>query len=126
MTDPIAERPCKVAAHDQVHRFAYARNALTMMRTMTATDMIAELREDNKTLAASLRGHDIRDEHRDIATASLIEVWIDETESAPGSRSRPAGEIPMDTEPRIGGRPSIANQDELQTDPLCCSQNRRY
>ncbi len=43
--------------------------------------MLAELREDNKTLAARLReAHDVCDEHRDIATASLIEVWIDETE----------------------------------------------
>jgi len=39
------------------------------------------LREDNKTLAASLReAHDVCDGHRDIATASLTEVWIDETE----------------------------------------------
>ena len=44
-------------------------------------DMLAELREDNKTLASSLReAHNVCDEHRDIATASLIEVWIDETE----------------------------------------------
>jgi len=43
--------------------------------------MLAELCEDNKTLAAALRGaHDVCDEHRDIASASLIEVWIDETE----------------------------------------------
>ena len=44
-------------------------------------DMIAELADDNKTLAARLREmHDVCDEHRDFATASLIEVWIDETE----------------------------------------------
>ena len=44
-------------------------------------DMLAELCEDNKTLAARLReAHDLCDEHRDVATASLIEVWIDETE----------------------------------------------
>jgi starvation-inducible DNA-binding protein len=44
-------------------------------------DMLAELREDNKTLTASLReAHNVCAEHRDIATASLIEVWIDETE----------------------------------------------
>jgi starvation-inducible DNA-binding protein len=43
--------------------------------------MLAELRDDNKTLAARLReAHEVCDEHRDIATASLIEVWIDETE----------------------------------------------
>ena len=44
-------------------------------------DMIAELAEDNQTLAARLReAHNVCDEHRDVATASLIEVWIDETE----------------------------------------------
>jgi len=44
-------------------------------------DMLAELREDNKTLAARLReAHNVCEEHRDIATASLIGVWIDETE----------------------------------------------
>jgi starvation-inducible DNA-binding protein len=43
--------------------------------------MLAELREDNNTLAARLReAHGVCDEHRDIASAGLIEVWIDETE----------------------------------------------
>jgi starvation-inducible DNA-binding protein len=43
--------------------------------------MLAELCEDNKLLAARLREtHDVCDEYRDVATASLIEVWIDETE----------------------------------------------
>jgi starvation-inducible DNA-binding protein len=43
--------------------------------------MLAELREDNQSLAASLReAHSVCDEHEDIATASLIEVWVDETE----------------------------------------------
>lgn len=45
------------------------------------SDMLAELREDNKSLAASLREtHGVCEEHGDIATASLIEVWIDEAE----------------------------------------------
>lgn len=43
--------------------------------------MLAELREDNKELAARLHeAHNVCEEHRDIARASLIEVWIDETE----------------------------------------------
>jgi len=43
--------------------------------------MLAELQEDNKQLAARMReAHDVCDDHRDIATASLIENWIDETE----------------------------------------------
>ena len=43
--------------------------------------MIAELFEDNRGLSARLRSaHSLCDEHGDVATASLIEVWIDETE----------------------------------------------
>lgn len=43
--------------------------------------MLAELREDNKTLAACMReAHGVCQEHRDVATTSLIEAWIDETE----------------------------------------------
>ena len=48
---------------------------------VTPLDMLAELREDNKQLTASMREvHDLCDEHHDVATASLLEVWIDETE----------------------------------------------
>ena len=44
-------------------------------------DMIAELFEDNKAFTGRLRAtHTLCDEHNDVATASLIEVWIDETE----------------------------------------------
>ena len=44
-------------------------------------DMLAELMDDNKTFAARLReAHNVCYEHRDVATASFIEVWIDETE----------------------------------------------
>jgi starvation-inducible DNA-binding protein len=39
------------------------------------------LREDNRMLLASMREiHDLCDEENDVATASLLEVWIDETE----------------------------------------------
>lgn len=41
-------------------------------------DMIAQLAEENKTRLRET--HNVCDEHRDVATASLIEVWIDETE----------------------------------------------
>jgi starvation-inducible DNA-binding protein len=48
---------------------------------VTPSDMLAELRDDNKQLAANLREtHDLCDEHGDVATASLLEVWIDEAE----------------------------------------------
>src|ERR671931_635336 len=48
---------------------------------VTPLDMLAELRDDNKQLAANLREtHAICDEHDDVASASLIENWIDEAE----------------------------------------------
>ena len=48
---------------------------------VTPPDMLAELRDDNKQFANSLREvHDLCDEHGDVATASMLEVWIDETE----------------------------------------------
>ena len=84
MTDPIAERVRKVGGSTLKSIGHIAR--LQRMQDNDAEyveplDMLAELREDNKTLAARLReAHDVCDEHRDIATASLIEVWIDETE----------------------------------------------
>jgi starvation-inducible DNA-binding protein len=48
---------------------------------VTPLDMLAELRDDNRQLAAHLREtHDLCDEHGDVASASLLEVWIDEAE----------------------------------------------
>jgi starvation-inducible DNA-binding protein len=48
---------------------------------VTPLDMLAELRDDNRQLTASLREtHGLCDEHGDVASASLIEVWIDEAE----------------------------------------------
>jgi len=48
---------------------------------VTPSDMLAELREDNQQLAARMRqAHNVCDEHGNVATASLIEVWIDEAE----------------------------------------------
>jgi starvation-inducible DNA-binding protein len=48
---------------------------------VTPMDMLAELRDDNKVLVAHMREtHDLCEEHGDVATASLIENWIDEAE----------------------------------------------
>jgi starvation-inducible DNA-binding protein len=44
-------------------------------------DMLRELMADNKAVAHSMReAHDLADEHEDVATASLLETWIDATE----------------------------------------------
>ena len=48
---------------------------------VTPLDMLAELRDDNRQLCTSMRTlHELCDEHNDVATASLIENWIDEAE----------------------------------------------
>jgi starvation-inducible DNA-binding protein len=48
---------------------------------VTPLDMLAELRDDNKQLTASLREtHGLCDKHGDVASASLLETWIDEAE----------------------------------------------
>jgi starvation-inducible DNA-binding protein len=84
MSDPIAERIRKVGGSTLRSIGHIAR--LQRVKDNDADyvepkDMLAELREDNQSLAARLREvHDVVDEARDIATASLIENWIDETE----------------------------------------------
>lgn len=48
---------------------------------VSPNDMLAELRDDNLQLADEMRQlHDLCDEHGDVATASLLETWIDEAE----------------------------------------------
>ena len=84
MADPIAERIRKLGGSTirSIGHIARIKRLLDNdAEYVEPLDMLAELREDNKTLVAELRvAHDLCDEHRDIATASLIEVWIDETE----------------------------------------------
>jgi starvation-inducible DNA-binding protein len=84
MTDAIAERVRKVGGstlRSIGHIARLQRVSDNDADYVEPSDMLAELREDNKSLAARLReAHGVCDEHRDIATASLIEVWIDETE----------------------------------------------
>jgi starvation-inducible DNA-binding protein len=84
MTDPIAERVRKVGG-STLRSIGHIGRVQRVLDNDAAyvepSDMLAELREDNKTLAARLReAHGVCEEHRDIATASLTEVWIDETE----------------------------------------------
>jgi starvation-inducible DNA-binding protein len=84
MTDPIAERIRKLGGSTMRSIGHIARTQRVKdndAQYVEPSDMLAELREDNQELAARLREvHNVCDEHRDIATASLIEVWIDETE----------------------------------------------
>ena len=84
MTDPIAERIRKVGGPTlkSIGHIARIQRVIDNDADyVEPLDMLAELADDNKTLAARLReAHSVCEEHRDIATASLIEVWIDETE----------------------------------------------
>jgi starvation-inducible DNA-binding protein len=84
MTDPIAERIRKIGGLTikSIGHIARLQRVLDNdAEYVDPSDMIAELAEDNKTLATRLReAHNVCEEHRDVATTSLIEVWIDETE----------------------------------------------
>jgi starvation-inducible DNA-binding protein len=83
-TDAIAERVRKIGGttlRSIGHIARLQRVADNDADFVTPLDMLAELRDDNKQLVARMREtHDLCDEHRDVATASLIEVWIDEAE----------------------------------------------
>jgi starvation-inducible DNA-binding protein len=84
MTDPVAERVRKLGGITlrSIGQISRTQRVLDNdAEYVEPLDMLAELAEDNKTLAARLReAHNVCDKHRDVATASLIEVWIDETE----------------------------------------------
>ncbi|HTR83701.1 MAG TPA: DNA starvation/stationary phase protection protein [Reyranella sp.] len=84
MIDPIAERARKLGGK-ALHSIGQVKKLQRVLDNdadyVTPQDMLAELREDNKQLARNMRTlHEVCDEHNDIATASLIENWVDETE----------------------------------------------
>jgi starvation-inducible DNA-binding protein len=83
-TDDIAERVRKIGG-TTLHSIGEIHRTQRILDNdagfVTPQDMLAELREDNKQLTASMREtHGLCDEHRDIATASLLENWIDEAQ----------------------------------------------
>jgi len=84
MIDPIAERARKLGgkALRSVGQVKKLQRVLDNDADyVTPQDMLAELREDNKQLTRNMRVlHEVCDEHNDVATASLLENWIDETE----------------------------------------------
>jgi starvation-inducible DNA-binding protein len=83
-TDVIAERVRKVGGttiRSIGHIARLQRVSDNDADYVTPLDMLAELRDDNKQLAARMREtHGVCDEHGDVATASLLENWIDEAE----------------------------------------------
>jgi starvation-inducible DNA-binding protein len=84
MTDAIAERVRKIGGvtiHSIGHIGRLQRLSDNDAEYVDPLDMLAEVREDNRALLASMRkAHDLCDEEKDVATASLLETWIDETE----------------------------------------------
>jgi starvation-inducible DNA-binding protein len=84
MTDDIAERVRKIGGvtiRSIGHIARLKRIDDNDAEYVDPMDMLAELREDNRALVASMReAHDLSSEENDVATTSLLEVWIDQTE----------------------------------------------
>ena len=84
MTDVLAERVRKLGGRTlrsigEVSR--QQRIADNDADYVAPDDMLAELRDDNQRFVTAMReAHDVCDEHNDVATASLLEVYIDESE----------------------------------------------
>jgi starvation-inducible DNA-binding protein len=83
-TDAIAERVRKLGASTlrSIGHIARLQRVIDNdADCVSAQDMLAELREDNVHLAARMRdAHALCDDHGDVASASLLETWIDEAE----------------------------------------------
>ena len=84
LTDALAERVRKIGGttlHSIGHIGRLQRVLDNDADYVTPLDMLAELRDDNKQLAAHMREtHGLCDEHNDVASASLLETWVDEAE----------------------------------------------
>jgi starvation-inducible DNA-binding protein len=84
MTDEIAERARKLGGttlHSISDISKHQRLKDNNAERVDPEDMLSELRADNQELTRNLRSaHELCDKHNDVATASLIENWIDETE----------------------------------------------
>ena len=84
ISDAIAERVRKiggVTVRSIGHIARLQRIADNDADYVDPQDMLAELREDNRALVAAMQAaHDLCEEAHDVATTSLLEVWIDEAE----------------------------------------------
>ena len=84
MTDPIAERGRKIGG-TTIHSIGESKRLQRLLDNdepyVTPRDMLAELHGDNKQLVSEMRRtHELCEQYNDVATASLIEVWIDEAQ----------------------------------------------
>ncbi len=83
-TDPLAERVRKLGKRT-IHSIGEINKTARVQNNdadyIPPLEMLRELLVDNKNMAAAMRDtHEICDKHKDVATASLLEVYIDETE----------------------------------------------
>jgi starvation-inducible DNA-binding protein len=83
-TDPLAERVRKLGGRT-VRSIGHISKLMRIKDNdadfVSPLDMLAELMADNKVVAAGMRkAHALCDEHNDVATASILEVYIDDTE----------------------------------------------
>jgi starvation-inducible DNA-binding protein len=84
MTDDIAERARKLGGttlHSISDISRHQRLKDNNAEVVAPKEMLSELCRDNQDLTKFLRAtHKVCDDHNDVATASLIENWIDQTE----------------------------------------------
>src|SRR6267378_1520476 len=84
MTDDVAERARKIGGatlHSISDISRHQRLKDNNEELIVPKDMLAELSTDNQQLTRFLRStHEVCEKHNDVATASLIEIWIDQTE----------------------------------------------
>lgn len=84
MTDDIAERARKIGG-TTIRSIGHVARLQRILDNdadyVSPADMIAELHSDNMQLLAAMRStHVLADEHGDVATTSVLENWIDQTE----------------------------------------------
>jgi starvation-inducible DNA-binding protein len=84
MTDDIAERARKIGGttlHSIGDIARHQRLKDNDAETVAPLDMLAELRDDNRAFTRSMRAaHEVCEKYNDVATTSMIEVWIDQAE----------------------------------------------
>jgi starvation-inducible DNA-binding protein len=84
MTDDVAERARKIGGatlHSISDISRHQRLKDNNEEFIAPKEMLAELSTDNQQLTRFLRStHEVCEKHNDVATASLIETWIDQTE----------------------------------------------
>ena len=100
MTDDIAERARKIGGltlHSISDVSRHQRLKDNNEDFVPPAEMLAELSDDNQQLTRFMRSaHEVCDQHNDVATASLLEVWIDQTERRTWFLSQIAGDRSAD------------------------------